>query len=124
MPMQDVWQVDYVIMDALSGVADNNGGTDYGLPLQGAPSEAAVLDARAAAWEAAERERLQVRIQPSHRLKHTLGVRRGRFCRLWDRSFVAAAVWNASMQHSPSWLCIDGPDQCETYAARCHVSAH
>ena len=61
--MQDVWQVDYVIMDSHGGVVDNNGGTDYALPLQDAPSEGAVMDARAAAWEAAERERLQARVQ-------------------------------------------------------------
>ncbi len=58
---QDVWQVDYVIVDSGSGATDNNGGRDYGLPLAGAPSETEVLAARAAAWEASERERLQAR---------------------------------------------------------------
>jgi hypothetical protein len=52
--------VDYVIMDNNNGVFDNNGGSDYVLPLSGAPTEQEVLDRRAAAYEAAERERLAV----------------------------------------------------------------
>ena len=51
-------------MDASSGVFDNNGGTDYALPLVGAPTEQQVLERRTAAFEAAERERLAVRTLP------------------------------------------------------------
>lgn len=58
---QDTFQVDYVVMDAGSGVFDNNGGADYALPLVGASTEQQVLQRRAAAQEAAERERLAVR---------------------------------------------------------------
>ncbi|CAL8472333.1 g11876 [Coccomyxa elongata] len=55
---EDTFQVDYVVMDTSSGVFDNNGGADYALPLLGAPTEQQVLERRAAAFEAAERERL------------------------------------------------------------------
>lgn len=48
-------------MDTSSGVFDNNGGADYALPLVGAPTEQQVLERRAAAFEAAEKERLAVR---------------------------------------------------------------
>jgi hypothetical protein len=60
---QDTFQVDYVVMDASSGVFDNNGGADYVLPLVGASTEQQVLQRRAAAHEAAERERLAVRAE-------------------------------------------------------------
>lgn len=60
---QDTFQVDYVVMYASSGVFDNNGGADYVLPLVGASTEQQVLQRRAAAHEAAERERLAVRAE-------------------------------------------------------------
>ena len=53
--------MDYVILDAASGAADNNGGRDHSLPLVGAPNEAQVARARAAALAAAEQELLAVR---------------------------------------------------------------
>jgi len=53
-----------VVVDPRSGATDNNGGGDFALPLLGAPSEAEVAARRAAAAEAAERERLAVRGPP------------------------------------------------------------
>lgn len=62
--------MDFVVLDGASGVFDNNAGSDYGLPLLGAPTEQQVLQRRAQAQEAAERERLAVRAAapPSTRL--------------------------------------------------------
>ena len=64
--LQDTFHVSFVIMDTRSGVFDNNGGQDYSLPLAGASTEQEILDRRAAAYEAAERERLAVRNISAH----------------------------------------------------------
>ena len=61
---QETFQVDFVVRDNSSGVFDNNGGKDYSLPLLGASTEQEILDRRAAIYEAAERERLAVKLSP------------------------------------------------------------
>lgn len=59
---QDTFRADFVVVDPASDVTDNNGGADFRLPLLGAPSEGEVAARRQAALEAAERERLAVRV--------------------------------------------------------------
>jgi len=52
--------VDFVVKDTRSGVFDNNSGQDYRLPLLGANTEQEILDRKAAIYEEAERQRLEV----------------------------------------------------------------
>ena len=52
--------MDFVVTDTRSGVFDNNSGRDYKMPLLGASTEQEILDRKAAVFEEAERERLEV----------------------------------------------------------------
>ena len=59
--LQDVFRVDYVVMDEYSQAVDNNRAQDYSLPLVGALTEEQIIEKQAAALAAFEARRLQVR---------------------------------------------------------------
>ena len=58
--LQDVFQVDFVVMDEGGGAVDNNRGQDFRLPLVGALTEEGILQRQAAAMAQLEERRLQV----------------------------------------------------------------
>lgn len=58
--LQDTWKLDFVVMDENSGRYDNNKGQDFALPLAEGPSQEDVLQDRAASFQQAEQQRLQV----------------------------------------------------------------
>ena len=58
--LQDVFQVDFVVMDEGGGAVDNNRGQDFRLPLVEALTEEGILQRQAAAMAQLEERRLQV----------------------------------------------------------------
>eukprot|EP00798_Chlamydomonas_sp_ICE-L_P004149 gene4149-14248_t len=57
---EDLFQLDFVVMDLSSKAVDNNNYSDYKMVFSNAPTETEVLQARLAAYEAAEDARLQL----------------------------------------------------------------
>ncbi|GAB4813944.1 hypothetical protein N2152v2_000990, partial [Parachlorella kessleri] len=56
---EDLFRMDFVVMDEKSGAVDNHGGRDYQLTISGGPTEAELQLKRLAAYEAAEKLRLK-----------------------------------------------------------------
>ena len=60
MRLQNVFRVDFVVMDAQSQAVDNNRGNDYSMELLGALSEQQITERQVIALEEMEQNRVQV----------------------------------------------------------------
>lgn len=94
--LQDVFQIDFVVMDENSDAVDNNRAKDYRLKLAGALTEGQILEQQAAAMAAFEEQRLQVtQLQKERKGEGTFQIETSGFgsepLPMWSRGKVAAA---------------------------------